>query len=161
MKKNVLLVLCCLMSVSVFAASIKKGNTVYVKSKTAALKDGTGIFAKKVATVAYGDQMKVLAVSGNKAQVQLSSSTSVSGWIPTGSLSTKKIVATSSGGTVSASTKELALAGKGFSEESENAYRAAHINLNFALVDSIESIVVPEPDELSFITEGHLKGAEQ
>lgn len=160
MKKILVLFLCAFMGANVFAASIKKGNTVYVSAKTVALKDGSGNFAKNVKTLSYGDQLKVLAVEGKKAQVQLTDSPSTTGWVPTGNVTTKKIVKKSSGGTVSASAKELALAGKGFSEESEGVYKASHTNLNFKLVDSIEALVISESDMKKFLVEGKLKGAE-
>ena len=71
----------------------------------------------------------------------------------------KKIVA--KGNNVTASTEELALAGKGFSEEAENAYKASNANLDFDAVDAIEAIVVSEADMKDFISEGHLAGGEE
>ena len=51
---------------------------------------------------------------------------------------------------------ELALAGKGFSEEAENAYRASDSNLNFAEIDRIEKITVSSEELASFKKEGGL-----
>lgn len=160
MKKGILLIAGLLMSMSVFAASFKKGNTVYVSSKTAALKNGSGLFAKDVATVNYGDQLKVLSVSGKKVEVQSTTNSKITGWIASGSITTKKIVKTTSGGSVNASAKEIALAGKGFSEETEGIYQSSNSKLDFSLVDSIEAIVISDSEMEKFIKEGHLKGAE-
>ncbi|MBQ5400934.1 MAG: hypothetical protein IIU15_06955 [Treponema sp.] len=162
MKKKLLLAACLFMiAASAFAGQFKKGQTLYVSTKTVTLKDGSGNFAKNVGTLTYGDQVKVLAVSGSKVQVQLSTNSKTSGWVTEGSLTKKKITKTSSGGKVSASTKELALAGKGFDEESEGVYAASHSNLNFDLVDRIESINVSDYELEKFISEGHLKGADE
>ena len=160
MKKIILFLVSFLMAFSAFAASFKKGQTLYVSAKTVVVKDGSGNFAKNVGTLSYGDQVKVLQVSGKKVQIQLSSGKGVSGWVTEGSLTKKKITKTASGTKVSASTKELALAGKGLSEEAEGIYSASHPNLNFALVDSIEAIVVPESEVKKFLTDGHLKGVD-
>ena len=160
MKKRIILALFLIITgVSGFAATYKKGQTLYVKTKTAVLKNGEGNFAKDVGTLSYGDQVKVLEVSGKKVHVQLSSGTK-SGWVAEGNLTNKKITKTSSGGNVSASTKELALAGKGFSEESEGVYSSSHRNLDFSAVDAIEAMTVSDSELEYFIDEGHLKGVE-
>ena len=161
MKKRIILALFLITAgVSVFAATTyKKGQTAYVKTKTATLKNGDGNFAKDVGSLSYGDQVKVLDVSGKKVQVQLSSGAK-SGWVDAGNLTKNKITKTASGGTVSASTKELALAGKGFSEESEGVYSASHRNLDFSAVDAIEAMTISDSELEYFIDEGHLKGAE-
>ena len=142
------------------AASFKKGDTVYVSAKTGVLKDSSGNFGKDVAKVSYGDSLKVLSVSGKKVQVKLSDG-SATGWISSGSLTKKKIVKTSSQTSVNANAKELALAGKGFSEESEGVYSASNSDLDFSAVDAIEALTVSESDMESFISEGHLLGGEK
>ncbi len=160
MKKRILLALFALMSISVFAAEkFKKGDTVYVTSKTVAMKSGTGTFSKTVDNASYAEMLKVLSVKGNKVEVQKQTGSRASGWISNGSLTKKKIVA--KGNNVTASTEELALAGKGFSEEAENAYKASNANLDFDAVDAIEAIVVSEADMKDFISEGHLAGGEE
>lgn len=158
MKKKILLTVLAFMSLSVFAASFKKGDTLYVSAKSSTLKSGTGAFSKTVDNVSYGEMVKVLSVKGSKVEVEKQSGSKSSGWMAAGSLTKKKIVA--SGSKVTASADELALAGKGFSEEAENAYRASNANLDFDAVDAIESIVIPEEEMKSFISEGHLSGAE-
>ena len=55
------------------------------------------------------------------------------------------------------SSDEVALAGKGFTPEVENSYRAKHPNLNFAQVDQIETFTVPPAKLQAFIKEGDLK----
>ena len=142
-----------------FSASFKSGAKVQVSVKSASLKSGLGFFSKSVGKVSYGDSLIVIESNSKKSKVRLSSNSSVSGWIPNGSLTTKKITKTGSS-SVNASSNELALAGKGFSEEAEKAFKSSNGNLNYAQVDQIEKITVSESELSAFITEGHLKGGE-
>ena len=159
MKKRILLFLFMLMSVSVFAASFKKGDKVYVSVKTVTMKSTSGGGAKNVSDLSYGDELKVLSVSGNKIQVQLASNQKKSGWISANTVTKKKIVKTSGGGKVSASSSELALAGKGFTEESEKVVESADEDMDYSKVDAIESVSVSDSELESFIIDGHLQGA--
>ena len=142
-----------------FASSFKTNATVYVSVKSTSLKSGAGFFSKKSGTVSYGDQMTVLESNSKKSRVRLSSNPSVSGWISNGNLTSKKITKSSSS-SVNASSNELALAGKGFSEEAEKAFKSSNGNLNYAEVDEIEKNTVSDSELSAFISEGHLKGGE-
>lgn len=141
----------------IFAASFKKGSTVYVNVKSAAVKSGTGFFAKSTGTVSYGDSLIVL--QGNDKKTQVKTSSNLTGWVANGSLTSKKIMMAGSGNT--ASKSELALAGKGFSAEAENAFKASDSKLNYAAVDAIEKISVSEAEVLLFAKEGKLAGGEE
>jgi hypothetical protein len=55
------------------------------------------------------------------------------------------------------SSDEVALAGKGFTPEVENSYRAKHPEMDFAQVDRVESFKVPPAKLQAFIQEGELK----
>lgn len=55
------------------------------------------------------------------------------------------------------SSDEVALAGKGFTPEVESSYRAQHPEMNYALVDRIESNRVAPATLQAFIKEGDLK----
>jgi uncharacterized protein YgiM (DUF1202 family) len=135
-------------------AQMSRGGTVYVNVKTLQLKTGTGFFAGKSGSpLAYGDQVTVLQVNGKWVEVRYSGRTSFAGWTNSSNLTTKRIVAT--GGTGGASAKEVAMAGKGFNEEVENAYKSKG-NLNYADIDATEAISIPESELYSFITEGRL-----
>jgi hypothetical protein len=72
-------------------------------------------------------------------------------------LSTRRVV--SSATSASASTDELALAGKGFSEEVERSYRAEG-ELDYDSIDKMEESVVSTGELRSFIVEGRLAGSE-
>lgn len=159
MKKFVPLI-CCLLTISAaaFSASFKKGSKVYVTVKTGSLKESQAMFAQDVAQVSYGDTLKVVESNSKKTLVTIPSK-KISGWISNGSLSSKKIVASGSASTYTDS--ELALAGKGFSAQSELAFVNSGITLDFVSIDSIEQITVDASELEEFITEGQLKGGNQ
>ncbi|MBR4004685.1 MAG: hypothetical protein IKI90_02445 [Treponema sp.] len=153
MKKRILLLQIAFCSISVFAAGFKSGQTVYVKAKSVQLKSTEGSFGSNTGLAVYGDTAKVLSVSGKKVKIQLSTGSKATGWIADGSLSAKKVKKDSK---VSTSDKELALAGKGMTEEMENAYKASNPNLNFKLIDAIEAIIISDSEVEKFMKEGHL-----
>ncbi|MCR5763231.1 MAG: hypothetical protein K6G00_07615 [Treponema sp.] len=155
--KNFLVLFICFISLSagVFAkTSFREGEILYVSVKSTELKAGTGRFSSTVAKVNYGDRVTVLQPENKNTKVKLSDGTS--GWIATGSLTKKKIVKSSGGSTVKASTSEIALAGKGFSEEAENAYKTKNSTLDYSKVDEIETISVSDKDLQNFISNGEL-----
>lgn len=148
MKKLFVIICLFLVSAGLFAAEkYEPGTTLYVSVKS--VKAGKTEFV-------YGDQVIVEEMSGKKVLVHLSSNESVSGWISTGSVTKKKIVKSANGKTVRASSDELALAGKGFSETAENLFKADNPNLNFDQIDKIEKITVSEEDLDKFMEEGQL-----
>jgi uncharacterized protein YgiM (DUF1202 family) len=154
MKRIILVTLLCLAAAGgVFAQ--KAGATMYVNVKNGTLKTSTGFFAGNAGSLAYGEQVTILAVNGKWSQVRSASRTSVSGWIASASLTTKRVTAQGTG-TSTVSDRERALAGKGFSEEVEKQYKIDNKNLNYAAVDSLEKVTVPQNDLLAFINEGHL-----
>ena len=151
MKKIIVLFfLCFLISGSLFA-QVSKGGTAWVSAKTAAVKSSTWFFASTKGTLQMGDQVSVLQVNGNWAEVKSSANSSLSGWTQVSNLSSRQIVSSSTG----ASASEIALAGKGFNQEVENAYKSDGQS-NYADVDRTEAIVVSQEDLYKFVTEGHL-----
>ncbi len=158
MKHFFLLVLLCLFAISGLAAQSLKGKTVYVAIKSGNLKSSTDFFANNTGSVKYGDSFKVIQEKEKWVEVQGISNQSLRGWIASGNVTTKKIV--SSGSSASASADELALAGKGFSQEVERSYRQSE-SLNYNAIDSMEALKISEKEIHDFLIEGHLEtGAE-
>ena len=151
MKKMFALLVFVLLVSGVLSAQISRGGTAWVASKTAALKTSTWFFAGTRGTLQMGAQVTVLQVNGNWAEVRSTATSSLSGWTSVSNLSSRQIVSTGTG----ASASELALAGKGFDQDIENAYRADG-NLNYADVDRTEAITVSQEDLYTFVTEGRL-----
>jgi len=151
MKKLLILFCMALFAISMAAAQAFKGGTMYVATKTVALKSSKGSFAKTNYTLNYGDRVTVLQISGKYAEVSSEANSSRRGWTVTANLSAKQIVS----GNASVSAKEVALAGKGFNQEVENTYKAKG-KLNYADVDRVETLSVNEADLQKFIQDGRL-----
>ena len=150
MKRMILTALFCLSAAGLFAQKV--GDTLYVNVNSANLKSSTGFFSSTAGTVKYGDDIRVLAISGKWTQVR--TSRNVTGWIASSSLTTKRISA--QGNTANASAQEIALAGKGFSPEVETEYKKGGGTINYTAVDNMEKNIVSDKDLLAFIEEGHL-----
>jgi hypothetical protein len=157
MKRFAILLLLCFTVISgVFAQ--KKGDILYVAIKSVSVKSSTGFFASTKGTLAYGTQVTVQSVSGKKVEIK---SGTITGWVDSSGLTSKRI--TASAGSTSASAKEIALAGKGFNEEIEGTYKAENADLDkaYAVVDTVENINVTENELKKFISDGKLTGAEE
>jgi uncharacterized protein YgiM (DUF1202 family) len=147
MKKSIFIILFfALVSFLVFAQSA--GQTMYVSVKTVDLKSSNGVFAEKKGTLNLGEAVTLIRVSGNWAEVRTNNS--ATGWVNLTSLSSKRII----GSGASSSAGEIALAGKGFSPETEVEYRKD--GLNFSAVDLMEAISISINDLLKFIEDGRL-----
>jgi hypothetical protein len=135
------------------SAQIARGKAALVWVKSVTLKSSTWFFASSRGTLAYGDEVSVLQTNGNWAEVRSAGNSSVTGWTAVSNLSSRRIIASGSSGRVT--TSEVALAGKGFNQEVENAYKAGG-KLNYADVDRTEAIAVPQDELLRFMRDGRL-----
>lgn len=156
MKKTICILGILLCAAALFA--VQNGETVYVAVKKAAIKSGTGNFDKIVAQASYGDELVVDKASNKFHRVHKASDPSITGWIPATSVTTKKIVASSK--KVTASADEIALAGKGFSEQVEDGYKTSNKKLDYASVDKLESFRITDSSLKTFLEDGDLNGAE-
>jgi len=151
MKKLSIVAILFLLAAGVLFAQVSKGGTAWVSSKTASLKSSTGFFGNTTGNLQMGDKVTVLQVNGNWAEVRSAANTSVSGWTAVSNLSARQIVSSGTG----ASASEIALAGKGFNQEVENAYKTKG-DLDYADVDKTEAIKVSQDELYAFVTEGRL-----
>lgn len=127
---------------------------MYVKVEEAVLKESPSFWGKNGASVFYGEEVVILEEKNSWKKVQLVIDSSVSGWISESSLTQKKIVV--SGSRVSASTEELALAGKGFTAEIEAEYKK-QASLNYDAVDKLETNLISFDKVLDFMAAGKLE----
>jgi uncharacterized protein YgiM (DUF1202 family) len=151
--KKCLFIFCLVLFVTGLAAAQSAGSTLYVAVKTLTLKSGTDVFSASKGTLKYGDKVTVVRIDGKFAEVKSEANPALTGWTSTSNFSRKQIVA---GSKSTASAKEVALAGKGFSQEVEKSLRQNN-NLNYADVDRTEAIRVRERDVKRFMDEGQLK----
>ena len=91
--------------------------------------------------------------------VQLVDDKSVEGWLPSSALTSKKIK--DKVDATSANADEIALAGKGFNKTIEAVY-AEQFEMNFSVVDYIESLGADQDEAIAFAQAGQLNdgGAE-
>ena len=127
-----------------------------VQVKKGAVRAQPSFLGEKIAEVAYGDQVAVLVRENDWARVQLPAG--AQGWMHASALTTERLALRAGDRNVSqsATSDELALAGKGFNRQVEGEYRARHPRMNFAWVDRMETYVVSEEEIRRFIQEGRL-----
>lgn len=128
---------------------------VYVQVEKTDIKSDTGFFSEKIETVRYGTKLIVLENTIKDKWIKVTNENNVSqtGWILSANVTQKKIINyfTNNGTT----EKEIALAGKGFSESKISSKRK-----NFEAVNTIEQLSkeANKNNNLEkFITEGKLK----
>lgn len=128
---------------------------VYVSIEKAQIKTDTGFFSEKIADVKYGTKLIVLqnTINDKWIKVRNENNTSQTGWILSANVTSKRVINyfTNNGTT----EKEIALAGKGFSESKLSSRKK-----NFEAVNMIEQLSkkTNENNNLEkFITEGNLK----
>ena len=136
-------------SVPVFSQSM--GITRFVSVKSVTIKASTGYFAKELGNLSLGDEVMLLRESGKWSQVR---SGNLTGWVTSASLSERRIIASGTNATAT----EIALAGKGFSPETEMEYRQN--GLDYSMVDFMEQIAVSKDELLGFINDGRLSRGE-
>lgn len=147
MKKLFVLIILLTFTTAIYA----KPKKMYVAAEKTILKSSTSFFAKQLESLEYGHQVLVLEKKGKWSKVQSADNTEIIGWVSSSLLSKRKLI--SSFNNFSATTDELALAGKGFSA-SDNWGKS---NANYDAVKQIEGQIISNEELLNFIQEGELK----
>lgn len=150
----------CWLLLTVFTAVLFAGIALGVAEMSVQVRNGQvratpSFLGKRVGTLHYGDQVAVLNKTGDWREV---SAASVRGWMHQSAL-TKNAIAFQAGGQnapLAASGDELALAGKGFNKQVENAYKAKNPKLDYAWVDRMETMTVSPEEMARFLKEGGL-----
>jgi SH3-like domain-containing protein len=156
MKRLILYTAFSLVTAGALCAQSLVGKTMYVTAKTIEVKSSTAFFADTLGTLSYGAPVSILQEYGKWLQIKSSEPPEISGWVSAASLTSKRII---SGSSTSASANEIALAGKGFNQEVENAYRQSG-TLNYDAVDAMEAMSIPNRQLFSFLQEGRLARGE-
>jgi hypothetical protein len=143
-----LLVLAAL-AATAYAASTRLTVTV----EEAKIRRTKMFYAPAVATAHHGDTLEAGEHADGWYAVTFDGS---AGFIHESAVSTKagKAKAGKWTGSSEATAEEVTLAGKGFNEDVEKAYRKANKDLDFGLVDKMEKRQVSDKDMLSFMTAG-------
>lgn len=112
---------------------------------------------KVIATLAYGDRVETLEEKGGWVRI-VPPGSKATGWIHSSALTEKRVVlrAGKKEADVAASTGELALAGKGFNADVEEAFKARNREVDFTWIDRMQNLNVPPGKIDAFVQEGKL-----
>ena len=126
--------------------------------RDAVLRDSPSFLGKAVETLGSGTSIQLLSEEGAWAKVNAGGK---QGWLPTSALRTGAVSlkAGESRAATSAGSSEVALAGKGFSQQTEASYRSSQSGLDYATVDMMEGFVVSPGDCEQFLRTGREGGA--
>lgn len=140
-----------------FSQTAQAQKTMSVQVKEAQLRAAPSHLGKIVAKTTYGAKVTVLETRGDWKKVSLPGKTA-QGWLHGTALTGKTIVLKAGQNTVDSSVSrgEIALAGKGFSEEIESQYRRNNSNLDYAWIDQMEAMKVSPEQMQAFMTGGRL-----
>jgi hypothetical protein len=141
----------------VFCLEAAAEKTMSVQVRESQLRATPSHLGKVIGKASYGDRVSVLEEKGDWKKVSLPGQ-KAQGWMHVTALTAKRIVlkAGQTGVSSSVSRDEIALAGKGFSEEVEARYRQSNKNLDYTWIDRMEAIKVSPEQMESFITKGSL-----
>jgi len=157
------MVIClALLSVLFLNATAEAQKILSVQVREGQLRATPSHLGKIVAKTSYGDRVTVLGERGAWKKVSLSNG-KYQGWMHSTALTSKKIVLKAGQVNVGTSVTrdEIALAGKGFSEEVEAQYRKTNKNLDYTWINRMEAMKVSSGQIEDFITGGHLALSEQ
>lgn len=129
-----------------------------VQVRESQLRKSPSFLGKIVATVHYGDRLSVLEDKDSWIKVSVDGT---QGWLHSSATTTKKIVLNPNASDLSraAGSDEIALAGKGFNKQVEEKFRQQNKNVNFDLVDKMESGTVSQEEIEAFLKDGKLHPA--
>jgi hypothetical protein len=127
-----------------------------VQVRTTQLRETPLFLGRIVGAASYGDRVEVIETRGDWVQVR--DAAGRTGWLHASALTEKKIVlaAGQADAETAASGQEIALAGKGFSEEVEGAYRGAHPDLDYTWVDRMAGWTISPTAAAAFVRDGGL-----
>lgn len=151
-KRGSILTLVLLLGAGITCAGAEKLMSVSVRETP--LRQSPTFLGKMVMMLNYTDRVEVLEEKAGWARVVLSGR---EGWVHLSALSSKNIVLTAGDQNVeqSASSSEVALAGKGFNAQVEAEY-SQDKGLDYTLVDQMEQVTVTAEDIAAFVQEGAL-----
>ena len=142
---------------ALFAADAKQ---MFVTVKTTVVRATPGYLGKPLGELKYGDRVTVLDKPADAPKDWLKilgPDKKLQGWVNASSLSQKEIVLKAGSGDVSqsASSGDVALAGKGFNADVEKQYKENQ-HLDYTWVDNMEKFEV-DPRQVSlFLSQGGL-----
>lgn len=131
----------------------------YVQVRDGALRSAPSFLGGVVGPVAYGDAVTVVAERGPWRQVTTAAQ---QGWLHESALTRTRVVLSAGAQDVDAAAThdELALAGKGFTQQVEDQTRRENPQLDYARVDWMERLKQPPERLAQFLERGGVRPQE-
>lgn len=138
----------------VAVAEAKLPERMRVEVKEGQLRKSPSFLGQIVARLPFGTSIGVLNEQGAWVEVRAGQD---QGWLHTSALNSGRAGLTSGGEVGSSATSdEVALAGKGFDQTVENTFRQQNPKLDFAMIDRMESYQVTSEEIHHFLSQGEL-----
>ncbi len=131
-----------------------------VQVREGQVRSAPSFLAEIVARPSYGERVTLIQDQG--AWKKVKTNAGVQGWMHVSALTTKNLAlrAGTTNQRTSATGGEIALAGKGFSEDVEKQFKNLNRNLDYTWVDRMESFRVSPEEMQTFLKQGELAPAE-
>jgi len=158
MKRAGLSILICILCSMLPSASGARGQSLMsVQIRNGVVRSTPTFFGEVMATTAYGDRVVLRGERGAWKNVTVQAKRAT-GWMHESALTRREIVLRAGDSDVkaSASSDEIAIAGKGFNTEIEAAFKRKNRDVDFTWVDRMERIAFSGQELLRFLREGHL-----
>jgi len=145
------------MAISLAAAVVAAENLMSIQIKKGQLRTTPSFLGKIVAELNYADQVAVLEKKDAWLKVRTPAK-NIAGWLHASALTSKKIILKPGASDVAqaASSDEVALAGKGFSEQVEREFKSRNPQLDYAWIIQMERMVVSQEQMEQFLKDGKL-----
>lgn len=156
MRRSLLVV--ALTLVALFVVAIEAGESLFVQVRESELRSAPGFLSQIVENLALGDELSYVGSRGGWFEVTFTA-TGESGWIHEGSVRENKqtsLQLAGEGTTRTVSSREIALAGRGFSQDMEGSYGADN-QLDFSVVDDLEARRVAPQEIVAFVLDASLR----
>ncbi len=142
----------------VVANSALAAQQLSVQVRTAKLRARPSYLAATTAGVEYGTRLTVVEESGPWRKLRADDGRT--GWLHESALTTKKIKLSAGDKDVEvgADQSELALAGKGFNAEVEEAFKESDAEADYTWVDRMAGWMVTPEEAMAFLSAGQVEG---
>jgi hypothetical protein len=136
------------------AAAGAGAETLSIQVREATLRASPSALGAPVGAAKYTEPVTVEERRGGWVRVRTAAG--ATGWVHESAVTAKRLVLRAGDETVAtgASVREVALAGKGFNEEIEQAFRKGSVRADYSWVDRMEALAMPTARIAAFLREG-------
>ncbi len=129
------------------------GDEAFVSVRTGELRSAPGFLSTIEARLEYGDEVRVISRLRDWLRVTVVL-TEDEGWIHESAVAKREALNLTGPGAreTGATTREIALAGRGFNQQVEKEYQE-QMQLDFSVVDRVEANLLPLPELADFLSE--------